>query len=825
MALLMLTSCGSDSQSASPGVGSLSVALSVRQHLYAPDGSRLETLIPVIPESASTSLTVSDATGAYSHTWSSFDSFPQGEDYFTGDYSVSARWGTPQAEGFDNPSFEGSEMVHISEGEHTLSTVILEMMNSAVRVDFGSTAHGSRTLLSIDFVSPSGMRHTFRPGEERMLCLVAGESEIYATLGVNGEDTPLCLSIGHTGLLKPSTLYSLEASLDDGRLTVYGSGIDYSMSLDRLESLATPTLTGSSLLESVITLPEGESPSSPCTVSVAPGSSPLSRLCLSTSSASLTLYPGFPANADLLHLSDSEREAFAALGFSPEITPEGGTIDLEPLMEKLIFLEDQSPLTVFNIIAIGSDGLASAPLEIRVETTPVDIVIADPKPTVMGIDRTTLRVECPALNFARHIAVRITEADQTERTLVPLTVEKVSAGVYDVSFPIGAGSTPVEAGIYYCDELRRTLTIERIMPSFSIAVDAFAREAAIKINSDDPALTEIITDRLYIYVNGKETPVYERWLSEGILHVIGLEPSSTYRFESTMMAPGTPGITFTPAVSATTEGTPQLPNADFEERTNGVIYPGLPSGGRYSQTTVEIFNWQHHTTYEQEVPEGWANTNAKTFCTKASNHNTWYMQPSVSLTRTDPVSGSFVAELTTVAFDLKGEPIPDYAQTSQPYLDYSPIVPHIACRAAGKLFLGGYSFNPATMEETYREGISFGSRPRSLNGFYRFMPSQANRSAAGLVKVEVLNKADGRETVIAEGSVRLTLASDNTAFSVPLTYNMFGVKATMIKVMFSSSDHIGTIAEETAAIQTFPDPQTATSTGGRLWIDNISLAY
>ena len=443
----------------------------------------------------------------------------------------------------------------------------------------------------------------------------------------------------------------------------------------------------------------------------------------------------------------------------------------------------------------------------------------------MGIDRATLRVECPAGNFARHVDVRITTEGNADTTPVPLEVETVSPGVYDVSFPVGDGSTPVEVGVYYCDELRRTLTIGRVMPDFHILVDPFAREAAIKIEAADPSLTEIITERLNVYVNGRETPVYERWKSEGILHVIGLEPSHTYRFESTMMSPDTPGITFTPAVSATTESTPQLPNADFEQRTNGVIYPDLPSGGRYSQTTVEIFNWQHHTTFEQEVPEGWANTNAKTFCTKASNHNTWYMQPSVSLTRTDPMSGSFVAELTTVAFDLDGEPIPDYVQTSQPYLDYSPIVPRIACRAAGKLFLGSYSFNPATMEETYREGIAFGSRPRSLNGFYRFMPSQANRSAAALVKVEVIGKADGVDSVIAGGEVRLTLASDNTAFSVPLTYRMFGVKATMIKVMFSSSDRIGTIAEETAAIQTFPDPQTATSTGGRLWIDNITLAY
>ncbi|MDE5750975.1 MAG: hypothetical protein K2H87_09470 [Duncaniella sp.] len=51
------------------------------------------------------------------------------------------------------------------------------------------------------------------------------------------------------------------------------------------------------------------------------------------------------------------------------------------------------------------------------------------------------------------------------------------------------------------------------------------------------------------------------------------------------------------------------------------------------------------------------------------------------------------------------------------------------------------------------------------------------------------------------------------------------MKATRIKVMFASSADIGTIAEETAAIVTLSDPKTATSTGGQLWIDNITLGY
>ncbi len=225
------------------------------------------------------------------------------------------------------------------------------------------------------------------------------------------------------------------------------------------------------------------------------------------------------------------------------------------------------------------------------------------------------------------------------------------------------------------------------------------------------------------------------------------------------------------------------------------------------------------------MPKQWANTNAKTFAMLSDNHNTWYMQPSVALTRRNVFSQSFAVELTSVAFDPHGKPIPDYTQSGTPYLDYSPIVPDISYRAAGKLFLGRYTFDPATVQESYVEGLEWNSRPASLNGYYCYYPVETDRSDCGLVTVEVLGVGEDGETVIASGSQRLTLAMSYTAFSVPLNYEKFGVKATRIKVMFSSSAHVGTIEEESARIRTVSNPVSATSVGGKLWIDNITLAY
>ena len=68
-------------------------------------------------------------------------------------------------------------------------------------------------------------------------------------------------------------------------------------------------------------------------------------------------------------------------------------------------------------------------------------------------------------------------------------------------------------------------------------------------------------------------------------------------------------------------------------------------------------------------------------------------------------------------------------------------------------------------------------------------------------------------------------ATGYKAFSVPVTYEKFGVKATKMKIMIASSAFTGSIDEESSHVVTFSDPVTSTSLGGKLWIDNLTFAY
>lgn len=827
--LATMCGCSTDSRADLLGVGRLDLNIVMPDMLLRPDGTPGDVPVPYTPADEEIDITMTSLAGNYTHTWNGFASFPQNEKYFHGEYQLTATSGDPLAEGYDVPAFAGSVRARVAEGE-TVSVQLPLRLSVALFTGSGPLpVRNGYAVERLELHTPSGEFRLLDPDADAgsYLCMRPGRTLIYVTVAAeNGESVRLRAADFET---ISGALYTVVSDIVTGEgdhpvLRIdWGAGHESIALTADLFAATPPTVVPS--WDTVLSVPEGEDAPCAVTATVTAGTRPLAHLFLSASSPSLSAVPGFPVAADLLHLSQSAREAYAALGFRPTVDAAGGTIDFSPLFPHLVCREGCASTTVFTVEAVDELGIASDPVTLVDVTAPVEFEVTTVSPALIGVDRATVAIRCSAARFAENISVRIADPYTGVFNPVAVSVASLSSDLHDVSFDVPAGSAPVEARVYYCGSLREEVTIERGQPDFSIDVDAYATTAAVRIVASDPKLVPVITSGVNLYIDGKESPLYQRYPDRGYIVVIGLEPLTSYTFKATMMSATAPSPVFTAPVRVRTEATAQLPNPDFEERMPGVVYKNLQSGGRFSQTTVEIVNLCHHVSYSQEVPKGWANTNAKTFCQNSANHNTWYMQPSVALTRGDAFSGDYAVTLTSVAYDTDGEPIPDYIQTGQPYLDYSPIVPSIACRAAGKLFLGSYNFDSATGTETYREGIAWNSRPLSLNGYYRFLPVDANRSASGLAKVEVLGEVEGEERVIASARALLPIASTYTAFSVPLTYDCFGVKATSIRVMFASSAQIGTIEEETAHIVTVPDAPSAVSKGGRLWLDNITLAY
>ena len=238
-----------------------------------------------------------------------------------------------------------------------------------------------------------------------------------------------------------------------------------------------------------------------------------------------------------------------------------------------------------------------------------------------------------------------------------------------------------------------------------------------------------------------------------------------------------------------------------------------------------MVNRQNFTdVYVQWPKKYWASNNAKTFYTDSRNKNTWYMQPAAVLKPglTDDVKAIVIS---SVGWDHDGEAIPDYVQLPGESLPYSNNVPAVAHRSAGRLFIGGYDYDPSTGSEVYTEGVNFSSRPSALNGYFKFLPDITHTDDKAFVEVRLTNISDGVETVIAHGSITFDTAPDYRTFSVPLTYTYFNRPASRLYVMFSSSVAAGSQEYEDDNVPVTAYPELGVMRGSSLWVSGLTFSY
>ena len=329
----------------------------------------------------------------------------------------------------------------------------------------------------------------------------------------------------------------------------------------------------------------------------------------------------------------------------------------------------------------------------------------------------------------------------------------------------------------------------------------------------------------------------------GRLVAEGLNPSTSYSVRANFL-----DIYSTNAVSVTTESGAGVPNGDFEELVE-TINMTIDQGGKWTITDTR-WSERYQTTLSMLIsePSNWSSVNQKTCNTNASNKNSWYMIPSTYNTslswlshqpeakvigigqsaydstadiyKESASSGNNAMVIRNVAWDLKGSGIADNQQTGN--TDYSNYycsnVPSISNRSAGKLFLGSYSYSYKNGSEEYNEGISFNTRPTSLKGYYKYANDSQDTSEKGEAIVQLLSG----ETVIASGELELRAAADYSEFEVPLIYTNENIKATELRIMFSSSNH-----ESESDIKTtnYCNKDECCSRGAMLIVDNLTFSY
>lgn len=824
--MLCVSACDEDTEVERNGAARIHPRVVVDASMLTAVGTA-EIAVENAPEASELKFALTAADGRYTHVWQSVDDYPDNELLRPGTYTAGAFNGSYTTEGFDTPQFLGTKQLWLESGADTDVEITAQLASTAFRLEVDDR-------LASTFASAGVMLHTegysyiyYPSTETRTAYLLPGKVDIALDV-TDTEGNRATIDIACVDDAKARHLYTVRLEGDgssEPTVTALVDGVEAGkVSVDQsLLRAKAPEITCHGFTPGMpYTLAEGNTPESPLLFTI--GQAEASSLTLATVAPSLTS-EGWPAQIDLATCSSDELNTLQSMGLRLERNTAGTitAVDLTDVAARLRY-SSLTPDSRFILMAKGPNGKLSQPAQLDIELTPVEIKIVSVSDIIIGTGVGEVTLVSHSASLDDNMVIEASDDNGNWPPCPIEAIERRGEADYAVRFKVPAGTdAQLPIRVKYCGNVVAEATVRRVAPEFGIEVDAYALSAMVRVVCDDESLRPLITSLLQIYVNGSPTFTGYRHPQQGLAYIGSLEPNKTYSVRASLLSNPSESD-FTPALSIRTEHTLQVTNSNFEDHHDGVKYENMPSGGRYSQSIVDIFNRQNYRTYKEQEPRDWANTNTKTFCKAARNHNTWYMNPSV-VSDLDNVEGYFAVKLQSVAWDLDGAAIKDYRQKPGEFLAYNPNIPNIRYRAAGKVFLGRYEFDPSTLREVYTEGISFGSRPVAVNGNYHFTPGINDIGENAMIEVEVLGMVNGAEISLAHNKIKLQPAMTYTAFTVPLTYDHFGVKATKLKIMLSSSEHSGTIEYESAHITTTPDPVTATSIGGTLWVQDLTLSY
>ena len=799
----VLGACTSHENSGSAGLGRIRFSTEI----VLPDAD--ERIPDGVP-----SLELQSAGGAYYHRWADISDFPTGELYQAGAYKAVSVLGVVGAEGFGCACYMAEKEFTLEDGGIAKVNLDLTLSQARARVDI-SDESGLYTIPAVTLHSDGNGYVSFVPGEGRTAYMQPGETEIYVSVQDQGGHTVTLVS-GMTIDTRPSDIYEIDVECDaEGTLTVGCGGREAEMRVgEDLFSSMPPEISASGFTPGTpINLTEGFPAEHPIAMDVtAPAG--LSQLILTVS--------GNTGNSDLMR---GQIDLLQTSLPGVEVTLKGDThasVDFSKVIES-ISVDATTDVTV-TLQARDRLGRVSDVKTLVATINSVALTLKHTTSAVIGenIASVTVVTNAPQVEPDDFSIVLLPVSDSESEALAQITDARIlEDNSVQLTFRVPEGTEDVPVRIDYMDNNKLLATIERAVPDYDIVVDAFATTARVSVSAQNPDVVKAVTKYAQISADGRGLVAYSREPERGIIMISDLAPSSRYTLKSEVIKGQ-----YAPQQTVTTEAAAQVPAGDFEEPKDEIDYDDLEAGGAYSTTTFPIYNRQNKTDIHVDRPEKhWASVNAKTFCTRASRHNTWYMQPSAELVYGDAPSGSKAMKITSVGWDLNGPQIAPYMQNDGESLHYNANVPEVSHRAAGKLFLGSYTFDPSTLAEKYDMGVPFGSRPSSLNGFYKYMPDKTVTTDQGLVRIELVNDAGSEEVLIASAEMYLSNAPDYKAFNLQLSYGLFNVKATRLRIFFSSSAAEGDIETEDAMVPVTPDLQSSALTGSSLWIDNLSFSY
>lgn len=761
-------------------------------------------------------LIITDASTGQTHTWQDVQELSPTNTFTPGTYKVELIAETEKG-GF---VFSADSIVNLTADSPARISLTLKPEIAWIKNRFSSESSYSLNNLTYHSLK-NGATDTAsvtRPD----IFIKSGETEIYADVS-DKNGSSIRLLQGRPLALKKSTLYVFNAELNDDvlRLNDEDGDILSLVSLtDDLFKNASPEISTSGFSDN-IPLPAVEGMTIDEAVEMNITSAfPLEHLYFAVESPLVNLLNGSTETfeIDFLNLTDEQKEIISAshLGFAINNDRTSATINFNKSIEGLASLI--SARSVFTLSAINTAGLVSTPKTLIVDTKSVSFDIEKVEDATIGLNiaRVTL---IPSM---RPIEISDLTFMTGDGQICPIIESSESNDRINLDILIPEGINPVQLDLYFVGLKRNSFAVNRVIPDFAVFPDGYATSARLRIAAREEKISKALTRILSFTIDGGDVSVVERDTTNCTVVINGLRPETTYRLDANL----TRGISLMTTKFKTEIAAP-VPDGDFEDVDPLITFKNLPSGGRYALTSLDLVNRQNYTDISVYWPKGnWTSINDRTFCQNSKLKNTWYMQPSAEIAW-EGVSGSKSMMIKSVGWDADGSPIPDWVPEPEAgTAKFSGIVPKIAHRSAGRLFLGKYSFSPSTMTEVYNEGVPFSSRPSSLNGFYKYVPDAGTQSDRGKVTIELVRRdATTSETVIASGELMFASCPDFKSFNVPLLYHRYDLHPTHLKIMFISSAEADDAPIDDINVPLTPNLERGAYIGSILWVDNLSFSY
>ncbi len=843
-----MASCGHDSANTLSGTGGIVPNVELNTSVVSSkESSRVSSELTV----EDLALTIKSKDGSYSKTWNSVGEYSQDEQFPIGQYTVEASYGSVEDEGFDKPAYFGSTNVTVTENNYAPVTLTASLANSMVSIEYTDAFKNYMQAWNSQIHAVGGDYITFAQTETRSAYVRPGEVTLNVSFTKPDVSTPISLQVAKFDALARHH-YHITVDLNNGVgeavLVVVldelldQEAVEIELS-DDLVNAPAPTIKAQGVNNGdVINHVAGTTYGTPIKFDILARGG-LSAVTLTTQSKDLVNSQGWPAEINLLSVDDATKARMQQLGLKGVgLWKNPDMMAIVDMTDVLSFIrENADATTTFALSVTDLIGKTSEVFSYSIDLEPQELVLSNPSTLYIGQGEMTVDLAYNGGNAADVTIEYLNTRGTWTNANAAAAARSRATETYTMKLAVPTDNNDLQLRARTVAKTSDILNVSRVVPTYSASAteaNVWARKAYFDLASEQIS-AEILAQVASVFVSTDGTNFTASTVkaSGRVLEVTGLNPGTNYTVHVSLTGTATQTC---PAFSITTEAATNVPNASFETLTQTLSESKLLQGGKWSISAG--INYDSYATYTVSEPTSWASVNAKT--TSGSTRNTWFVIPSTfntslsysstvpsikvigtgggtetpaSYTGFTPHAGSNAMVIRNVGWNPAGtRPATwrkEFAGTEEYYCHNEPSIANIA---AGKLFLGSYSYNGGS--ETYNQGVEFNSRPAGLSFYYTYKNDTNDSAETGLVTVEVLNGTN----VIATGSAKLSATLSYNLATVSLTYVANAPKATSIRVMFASSSYSD---EAAIKLSTYNSRYEAFHHGATLVVDDLSLTY